>query len=226
MKRAFDIISIFVALAIIIQSSSCGKTDEPQTHCDSSNTAYIPTDARTRFFFKAGTYWIYKNNANNELDTIVVENWYHTIEPPLPAQYGNAYKNKCYERAAYRTISNKYGWMNVRIDFSRAFTQVDSTVENYYITESSQNILYFTTYRWEYKGGLMIDSLTPGLKVRLNSLEINNKTYTDIIYYKFKPGFEASDYLNEAWYANKIGLIKLVRKDGTTWELIHSNIIQ
>jgi hypothetical protein len=54
----------------------------------------------------------------------------------------------------------------------------------------------------------------------------NGITYTDILHYSYKPGFEATDYLKEAWYANKVGMIKMVRSDGTNGELIDSHIIQ
>jgi hypothetical protein len=35
-------IVLFITLLITLQSSSCNKTDEPQTHCDSTNTVYLP----------------------------------------------------------------------------------------------------------------------------------------------------------------------------------------
>jgi hypothetical protein len=223
MKKIINLITFLLVVCFVVQSSSCSKTDEPQTHCDSSNTAYIPSDAQSRFFFKEGTFWVYKNINTDELDTVMVKNWYHTIEPPLPAKYGEKYKNKCYERAAFKTISTKYNWQSVTIDFNNAFNQLDSSIEQYLITENNE---YFVTYRWRYRGGVLIDSLSNGNKDRINNLTIQNKIYSDIIYYTSTPGFEASDYLKEGWYANKVGLIKVVRKDGTTWELINSNIIQ
>ena len=226
MKKLFYLITFLIQVSFITQSTSCIKTEEPQTHCDIQNTAYIPTDAKSRFYFKDGTWWVYKNVNNNEFDTIIVKSLYNTIEPTWTQRYGTKYKNKCYERVAYRITSNKYGWHDVDIDFINPYQQQDSTIEQYFITESSSDIENFVTYRWEYRGGLLIDSLSSGLKERLKIITINNKTYSDIIYYKYKPGFEAGDYLNEAWYANRVGLIKVVRKDGTIWEIVQSNIIQ
>ena len=107
-------IVLFITLLITLQSSSCNKTDEPQTHCDSTNTVYLPEDARSRFFFKEGTWWVYKNITNNNYDTIslIVENY--GIYPVPKKIFGDGF-SKCYEGYVYNIISKPYERVNVTL---------------------------------------------------------------------------------------------------------------
>lgn len=98
---------LFLELLILIQSSSCSNKNknEEETVCTTQNTVLVPQDLKDRFFFKEGTYWIYKNIASNETDSLwVVLGNVETISVDNK-NYGYI-KNKCYERFV-TTVKNK-----------------------------------------------------------------------------------------------------------------------
>jgi hypothetical protein len=226
MKKIIYLITFLLVVCFVVQSSSCSKTDEPQIHCDSSNTAYIPSDARSRFCFKEGTWWVYKNIANGDLDTLTFKLEGYAISSVPQKIYGSGY-SKCYEGISYNIFSTKYPKVNAKIavNWPTKGSNIKEDIFEYRELFSSINFAARSSsrFRWKYQS---LDSISDGLIDTIPTLTIFDKIYTEIIHYSYKQGFEANDYLKESWYANKVGLIKVVREDGTTWELINSNIIQ
>jgi hypothetical protein len=226
MKKIINLITFLLVVCFVVQSSSCSKTDEPQIHCDSSNTALIPADARSRFCFKESTWWVYKNIANGDLDTLTFKLEGYAISSVPQKIYGSGY-SKCYEGISYNIFSKKYPKVNVKIAVNWPTKGINIKEDIFEYRELFSSIDFTSRsslrFKWKYQS---LDSISDGLIDTIPKLTIFDKIYTDVIHYSYKQGFEAKDYLKESWYANKVGLIKVVREDGTTWELINSYIIQ
>src|SRR5690606_10575757 len=71
-------------------------------------TAYFPQDAKDRFFFKKGTWWVYQNITTKELDSVWVSkaNWSYVSADNMRDGY---IKNKCYETGIVEVYSLKNG---------------------------------------------------------------------------------------------------------------------
>lgn len=214
---------------VAFMSSKCGKDDTPNTqttHCDSSNTAYIPADARSRFFFKEGTWWVYKNVTNNDYDTLTLTVESYGINPVPKKIYGDGF-SKCYEGYVYNIISKLYGKVNITLSVNLP-TRGNNTKGEIFVTRelfTSKDYITASLPRFRWIGEIL-DTVSDGNINKITSLLINNKVYNDILHYYYKPGFEPTDYLKEGWYANRIGLVKIIRKDNTIWELINCKIIK
>lgn len=222
-------INLFLLIIIVFYYQGCKKKAvQAIINCDSSNTAYIPTDAKSRFFFKEGSWWVYKNAINNTYDTIVISFYNHRIATPSKKAYGDKYAHKCYEYIEYHTLSKKFGTNRITIETVTPISEIDKYSERFVYIDDYMKLgsTISTIYRFFYTGELKIDSLSDGIIENQDSISFGNHTYNDILHYTYNAGFEVNDYLLEAWYANKIGLVKVIRSDGSVWELIDYETIQ
>jgi hypothetical protein len=224
MKNLISIISYLASFLCLI---SCNKQNNihtpPELKCESSNTAYLPSEIRSRFYFKVGSWWVYKNINNTDIDTVKVIRLDRYIKQPLPEQWGDI-PNKCYEwiRVAYHPL--KYFDYTTSVDFTRPKPSMDSTKEEYLITDDyiyDNQVL--SSYKFRYKGAELLIGQDGGRFEIISSMLIESKKYTDIIKYNTNSNF---DYITEAYYAKDYGIIKMTRLDGTSWELINSSIIK
>jgi hypothetical protein len=220
-------ISLTTFLVGFLYLASCNKQNNIHTptrlKCESSNTVYLPTDIRSRFYFKVGTWWAYKNLNNTEIDTVKVTRLDRYIQQPSAEQWGNV-PNKCYEwiRVAYHPL--KYFDYTTFVDFIRPKPAMDSTKEEYLITDDYNYYnQILTSYKFRYNGLNLLKGQDSGYFEIINSMQIESKIYTDIIKYNTRSQY---DYITEAYYAKDYGIIKMTRLDGTSWELINSNIIK
>lgn len=110
MKILYNI--LLISLAVMLCSlSNCKKGNQDnkggiETVCNSANTAYFPQDAKDRFFFKAGTWWVYENIDTKERDSI----WVKSAEChswSADGKEGGYIKNKCYESCRMEIFSLK-----------------------------------------------------------------------------------------------------------------------
>jgi len=58
---------------LILSSISCHDDNYPEG-CNKRNTVLLPEDAKARFYFKDGTYWVYQDSISKEIDSCWVEN--------------------------------------------------------------------------------------------------------------------------------------------------------
>jgi hypothetical protein len=222
--------NLFLIISIIVFYNLGCKDPviQPNINCDSSNTTYIPTDAKSRFFFKEGSWWVYKNTINNTYDTTEISFINNRIATPSKKAFGDKYAHKCYEYIEYHTLSKKFGTNRITIETTMPISEIDKDSERFvyiddYLPTGSSTI---SVFRFFYNGDARIDSLSDGIIEKQDSISIGNITYYDVLHYSYKEGFEANDYLLEAWYSNKIGLVKIIRKDGSVWELVDYNTVQ
>jgi hypothetical protein len=226
MKSLFNITLLFLA-GLLLQSSACKKKtdDQPEEKitCTPANTAYIPSDARSRFFFREGSWWVYKNVGNEELDTVKVIQSSLPTGKPIPELWGDI-PNKCYERSIVMFQPQKHFRYTTRVEFAKAKQEIDSSNEIYQIIDDyTFDASARVSYKFVYKGSTIYPNQDSGFIAHIDSMQIAAKMYYDILYYETQ---NLSDYITSIYYAAGVGTIKMRRTDGTTWELVNSKTIQ
>ncbi len=207
--------------------SSCKDKNEPETVCTSANTVPVPQDMKDRFFFKEGTYWIYKNLATNKTDSLwVIANTMESINVD-DDDYGFI-KNKCYERFV-STIKSDFqatdSYHNVyAIIIHPKKGQPDSEL---FGLEDFNLPLDRLAYRIENRGGQYENQMGAEIELTDSLVTADNIVYKDILHLYYPTGTSTYDYLRDMYYAKNKGLVKFKRNtDNSEWELIRYNIIQ
>lgn len=207
--------------------SSCKDKDEPETICSPANTVLVPQDMKDRFYFKTGTYWIYKNLATQEIDSLwviadVIEN--------INVDDDGFIKNKCYEsfQIAIRSLlfTQKGRYNNYQLDF---FPQSGHNLSNesYTLYDHSPLNNNNTVFRIELKGKSYENQMGASIEFKDSIVTNDNITYKDVLHLYYPTGTSTYDYLREMYYAKNKGLVKFKRNtDNSEWELIQSKIIQ
>jgi len=214
-------IRYFLLAATVFIGCKCKKNIEPDTVCTDANTIKIPQDAKDRFFFLNGSYWIYKDSLSNLTDSVwvtesLVDNVNREKENPFS-------KGKCFELCTYTvnsTLQNIYG---SGINASATKTGTAYNNEYFYLIYGSPLIDFS---RLRYRGVLMDTfNFEGGIVSTIDSLSIDNVIYRDIILVSYAK--QSIDPLKRIYYANKIGIVKFEeRTNGKVWELIRYNIEQ
>lgn len=70
-----------------------------------NNTMPLPQMAKDYFLFKNGSYWVYENTSNNDIDSFYVDGFTYRTGDNTQYKYGNEL-NHCYEDYSY-TVSGK-----------------------------------------------------------------------------------------------------------------------
>jgi hypothetical protein len=119
---------LIILLAFYVQS--CKQPTDyvpsaPSINCDSNNTVLIPEDMKARFYFKEGTYWIYKNIETGELDSMWVYISNKGIGPISKKIHAFGW-NKCYESFIYEMHNKTYSNNNYYINYAITLYPKDS----------------------------------------------------------------------------------------------------
>jgi hypothetical protein len=216
MKKYYSVISLLF-LAIIF-FNGCKEKFE----CSSNNKVPIPQIMKDYFYYKEGTWWVYKNVKNNTYDSMWVlqssSNYYQ-------GQGGEGFgsTDKCYERIVMGidqrggdSVSKFSMWdlsnfvvnNNNRFAFG-VFGRNISTTANWDLD------LFFTNNELEkYNPIRQINS------VYKESESVQNKTYNNLI------EVVGSNQVHYWLFSKHIGLVKYVDRDSNQWELIKYNINQ
>jgi hypothetical protein len=222
MMKATNAIFIFCVLSVGFSNCKEDNQGDDKTVCTPQNTVFIPQDMKDRFYFNTGTWWVYKNVSNNDYDTLVLKTENYGINPVPKKIYGEGF-SKCYEGYSYNVISQRYGIVNVTLSVNLP-TRGDNTKGEIFVNRelfTTKDYITSSLSRFRWVGELLDTNIN-----KIDSLLINVKMYNDILHYRYLQDYEASDYLMEAWYANKIGMVKMKRNDGSIWELIDYKVNQ
>lgn len=233
--KAPHLIVLSVAFVSLMQLSSCflkNKEKDEETVCTPQNTAYFPQDAKDRFFFKTGTWWVYQNITTKELDSVWVSNanWSYVSSDNMEDGY---IKNKCYETGIVEIYSLRNGeitFLTQRMfSYLGAKPNINPSQEHNTLYESNPNFNYRPIYRFNITGGQYETPNQINAEiVFIDSITINNKQYMDVLYYSYLSNIPPPyEYIKDAYYAKNSGAIKYTRSDDNTqWELIRSHINQ
>lgn len=223
----------FIPFSILVLSffAACrpGTQVEPvPINCDSVNTVLIPEDMKARFYFKEGTYWIYKNLTNGEIDSVWVYLSNNGIGPINDKIYDKGL-NKCYEVFYFETYNleyykkgkyyEMYGILRYPKDGINPSNELFgiqhlSPINNHracYHAHIIGNVYQFESDEMEF-----IDSL-----VTSDSL-----SFKDILHISYPDGSNHCIY-SGMYYAKHIGLVRFKKSsDQSIWELIRYKINQ
>jgi hypothetical protein len=218
-----------IAINLII---GCKPTDSvPSTNtinCDSNNTVLIPEDMKARFYFKEGTYWIYKNIATGETDSMWVWKSSNEINPTNPkiSQKG---LDKCYEWFSYQIRNKIYFNTNYYTNIGISLYPrdgLDNSKELFGLGEISPVTNFRPQFRIEIIGSIYENQ--SGFEINfVDSISLStNLFFKNVLNLNF-PNGNSNDMYNQIYYAKKIGLVKFERgTDNSVWELIRYKINQ
>ena len=223
-------------LLLLFTNMQCGKTPPPDTNeqitaitCDSANTVLIPADMKSRFYFKEGTYWIYKNIDNGEIDSMWV--WYSDIRINPTSKKIFAYGwEKCYESFDIR-IKNKSYYKNDEYYTNYGISLhpndgKDLNKELFEIMEISPINGYRGDFRIALRGNKYETQTDAEVLFEDSIITNENLVFKNILNLKY-PFPNTVDIYSNMYYAKNIGLVKFVRStDNSTWELISYKVNQ
>ena len=225
--RAFTLFKLVPTIVLCIDLaafSGCRdrKNEEQPALCTAENTIPFPEDALDRFYFKTGTYWVYKELSTGNQDTIRVKETIKNTDPVNEKVFGEYKTEKCYELYTMTIQSDLYGKYLRHLELLLPYDGFDYDKESFRITEIWAQEF---SYKADITGNVYRELNGDGNSVTLlDSLVTPDTTYKNVLFIKKKDGHW--DYLDEAWYVKGPGLVKYKRKDGTEWELVKSEIIQ
>lgn len=176
------------------------------------------------FFFKTGSWWVYEQENTGKRDSVYVG--YHNIgtdNAVAGKRNCGCGKGKCVQIANTSFFNDKYK------DKSLYGYTIMSLLEEgeYDIGEGGKVYNNPSGYRITYHNN-MYDKESPsyGTYEDMPSVEVNGKTYTDILHLYYSNQDNIGDWLHEAWYARNIYLIRFRLYDGTTWNLVKYHIVK
>lgn len=212
---------LFAITACLIFSCGHKHPKSNDTICSSSNTAYFPSDAKARFFFKSGTWWLYKSNASLT-DSIYISQGQMEIAPPPSKVFGEI-KDKCYESGTMLKIANYVGNSSSQYAYQQPKSDMNYSKELFQIIE----IIGMGTslYRFEMHGNNYVTAQDGGIVTFEDSIVTSYDTLKNVLHLSYPTAIH-NDYIQDGWYVQNIGLVKYIHKDGTIWELYKYHIKQ
>lgn len=229
--KSFEFFFLLTLAALHLQCCKPPTDYVPPTNkvtCDSSNTVLIPQDMKARFYFKEGTYWIYKNIATGETDSMWVWDGENSIVSVNPKWYTKGL-NKCYESFSYLVknkkynINSYYSGIGITIHPNDGLKRLDEFFE---IVETSPLNNFRGDFRISVRGVQYETQSEAEIKFIDSLITFEGGNYKNILMLKY-PNPNTNDINNEMHYAKNIGLVKFTRSaDNSTWELIRYKINQ
>ncbi len=213
MKTKLQLIVCMIVCSISV--NSCKEKFE----CNTSNNVPIPQIMKDYFYYKAGTWWVYKNVKNNTYDSLWVS---QSSSNNYRGEGGEGFGSteKCYEHTVMGIDNiNTKGIMrwdltnfvlnnNQRFGFSAFWRDTTTTAEK-------DLTLFFTENN--------LENWNP---TRLISSEFKDSTILQNLIYKKLIEVKGSDNIVYWLFAKNIGLIKYIDRDSNQWELLKHKTIQ
>lgn len=222
MKKLLQL-SIYTSLFLILQSSTCTKTNDKKNVDCTNNTMPLPQMAKDYFLFKNGSYWVYENTSNNDIDSFYVDDFTNRTGDNTQYKYGNEL-NHCYEDYSY-TISGKLlGKLSKSVYPFEPNNATDFNKQTFFISEfnSLTNQSYSRVY---FIGDKIFAAEDLGGSInQFDSLSVNNYFYKNIL--QVTNIVTGIDYTKQSIYAKNIGMIQFTTNDNITWILKRYHIVQ
>lgn len=212
-----------IAILTLIFTSTCRK-DINKISCNSINTISYSQDAYDRFFFKDSTYWVYQEISSLKFDSVWVFDSKISVLNEHPS--GRDFETKCFQVNSYRL--NNVLDERVNVVFQPKFKDRIIPYEQEYLPINYTikiGSMFFPVFRIGYDGAsLRKENQEGGIWDTEDSLTIKGIKYSNLL--KLTNPENNIDIYKEAWYVKNIGLVKFIKKDGKTWELIRYHINQ
>lgn len=209
---------ITLVLFLCISAWTCKEKFE----CNSNNHVPIPQIMKDYFYYKEGSWWVYKNTKNNTYDSMwISQSSSNNYRGEGREGFGST--DKCYERIVMGieqlggdSISKFSMW-----DLSNFILNNDNRFGFgvfWRDIASTGNIdlnLFFTNNQLETYNP--VRQISSEFK---DSAMVQNQTYKNLI------EVTGSNYIYYWLFAKNIGLVKYIDRNSNQWELIKHNINQ
>lgn len=197
---------ILLTLCLVLAVSACKKKTEdplvenPCTKSENARCTYVSIDTSMNgFFFLPGSYWVYKNDTLNALDSVVI------TSVSTGCEVNAWYQNTC--------VRADYYQMNFYSSYNKTF--------GYDIIERNSLMRnWHPEYVDWWKGwGLFI---TPAEMI--DSMQVGNIMFYDLL--KSTSTGQGDPPNIKAWTAKDLGIVKKVYPsgDGRVWNLVRWKI--
>jgi hypothetical protein len=198
--------------------------------CTDENTKKVCQAAKDFFYFKKGSWWVYKEQITGATDSVWVsedsqmrDNPSNSAKRTCHCGWGECQESQVvkFESQKYNNTTNEYIFAyEIGAHLSDAKTEVDEghgTMDYFY--QEAVRVMFDENCSPE---DLDVDSHH---NEKLDSIEVAGTIYREIIHSFYTSASHNPDWLIEAWYAKKFHLVKFRDSKGT-WELEKCNIVQ
>ncbi|RYD80993.1 MAG: hypothetical protein EOP53_07260 [Sphingobacteriales bacterium] len=222
MKYIYSLSSVIILMLISLTCRKDGKIT-----CTDKNTIQINQHALDYFYFKEGTWWVYEEEGTGNQDSVWVSNGNRYFENPWELKkYCRCNRGKCVE-TAYMRFENAENNMNLNQQVLYRY-KIEAGWQDGEATISEGSGAYFSasSIRFEFVNNQPKSPTWSGGGVEnMKTINIKDEVYENImhIYYANE---DVDDWLQEAWYAKNIYLVKFRKNDNTTWNLVKYNIVK
>lgn len=210
---------LFAFIACLIFSCNHKRHQSKDTECTKLNTTYLPVDAKARFSFLHGTWWVYKSNTNLK-DSVYSIATSNILVRAYVKNEGAT--DKCHENGYTSIQSSVRGYLNTGL--VNHYTDSENYADQTFAIQES-NGTNFTVYRFELKGNTYLTNQEGGIVTFEDSVVTSYDTLYNALHLSY-PTTSHLDYIQDGWYVKNIGLVKYIHKDGTIWELYNYHIKQ
>lgn len=209
-----------IILVLVLCSSAWACKEKFE--CTSNNYEPIPQIMKDYFFYKEGSWWVYKNIKNNTYDSMwISQNQYYNNRGEGNEGFGST--DKCYERIVMGieqrggdSISKFSMWdlSNFVVNNNNRFALGVLWTDK--VTTANLNLdLFFVNNQIEKYNS--VRQISSDYK---DSTTVQNRNYYSLI------EVIGADCINYWLFSKNIGLIKYIDRDSNQWELIKYNINQ
>lgn len=193
---------ILPIVMLLIIGGSCEK-----------ETYMVPESFKQYFYFPAGSWWIYKSQANN-FDTISIKS--------IKSEMRKAGAESCdkIEKITIEYESSIVGNSIIRTNYNGQFVLCCDNLHNYF-----NELADFT--KDVNKGNKIHSCHTIVESWIVDSIIVNNDYYYHVVLNKTDSNFIfalSMDYPIKCYFKENIGLIKRELKNGEIWELVDYKI--
>jgi len=200
MRRILQILKLLLVLIACITLLCCKKE---------ASRYYLSDEMKQWTVFKMGSYWIYKNEVSNKIDSAYIDQLPFNNIQNLPKIHDD---ELFYQKITFHMQCPFYHTYIVYTRMSDEYLEISTKFEQIPI------LIY------DKKDGFDISELIPEFK-------LNNPTFHNVIHAtSYKYTFYPSDTLIEnTYFAKNVGIIKYSQKttkSDTTWTLLNYRTLQ
>jgi hypothetical protein len=206
------ILSLFgiVVITMFFLSSSCKKDKKIEI-----TPYYLNKEIKDYLDFKPGSYWIYRDTATKQEDSVYVFNYRYGIS-----------------KTPYKSYELEW------IHYNQKWKNKEIVTSIYCADESPPNYCFSTYTNTEATGGgglhslLYIDNANtptnafePGADlIHYTTIKILDSTFTDVYFYS--ASFNGYNLLHGAYFKKHVGIVRMDFMDSTVYELVRYHVLQ
>lgn len=197
----------------------CKKKDV-QTTCTSENTINYPNDFYERFYFNDSSYWIFKDTANDYLDSLFVLRLTEHIAS-FPTEINPIAKGKCYKNFSiiYRSL---LGLNYTQPMYPHGANKGAPYEEERFTINYEKNSTFMEGFAMDGDKYVFHDD-EYGKREMLDSIDINGTVYKNVLFESNENNINPHLFL-QAYYVRNIGLVRYKLKNNSIWNLVKYKI--